>query len=88
MELEGRRCIARVISIDQDKAAQSLKDFTAVCAAPKLNAKKTTIKCTFGKDVWQTESFENKLIRGLLDSGGEQIQILISQEGSDHGNER
>ncbi len=80
MELEERRCIAKVVSFSQEGGSQSAKGFIAVCTAPKSNAKTTTIKCDFGKDIWQTESFENQLIRGLLESGGDQIRILVRQE--------
>jgi len=82
IELERQRCIANVVYLDRDQAAQSLRGLSAVCAAPKPNKRATVIQCVVGKSVWQTESFENKLIRGLLETGGKGVQILIREENA------
>jgi hypothetical protein len=85
IELERQRCVARVISLNQDQAAQSMRGFSAVCTAPRTDRRAVVIQCVFGKDVWQTESLENKLIRGLLEnSGRNEVQILIRQDDAAH----
>jgi len=83
IELQAQRCVAKVVYLDQDKVAQSLKGFSAVCTAPKSNRTGIVIQCAFGKDIWRTESFENKLIRSLLESGGAKVQILIREDSPD-----
>ena len=85
IELERQRCVARLISLKQDQTEHSLRGFSAVCAAPKTDRRAVIIQCVFGKDVWQTESLENKLIRGLLEnSGRNEVQILIRQDDAAH----
>jgi hypothetical protein len=82
MELSADHCIAKLISLDQRPVARSVKGFTAVCTVPKAKSTETIIECRFGKDVWQTESFENKLIRGLLENSRKNVQIRIRQENT------
>lgn len=82
MELSADHCVAKLISLDHALEARSVKGFTAVCTEPKAKSTETIIECRFGKDVWQTESFENKLIRGLLENGGKNVQIRIRQENT------
>jgi serine/threonine protein kinase len=82
MELAGERCIARVVSMIQDKSSRSVKGFSAVCAAPQPNPARTVIECGIGKNVWQTESLENKIIRELLEGADDRIQILVRQEST------
>ena len=80
VEVTGQRCVAIVVSLDQDKAVQSLKGFSAVCTAPKLSATKLAVEMGWGKHVWLTQSLEDKIIRGVLEIGGDQIQVLVRQE--------
>jgi hypothetical protein len=84
MELGVDRSVAILISLEKEAATSSIKGFTAVCTEPKAKSNETIIECRFGKDVWQTESFENKLIRGLLENCGKNVQIRIRQEDSVH----
>jgi hypothetical protein len=84
MELSADHCIAKLISLDHALGGRSVKGFTVVCTVPKAKSRETIIECRFGKDVWQTESLENKLIRGLLESGGKNIQVRIRQENTIH----
>jgi hypothetical protein len=84
MELDAERSVAKVVSLAREHSLLPMKGFTTICTAPKSKERGITIQCAFGKDVWQTESFENKLIRGLLDNGGKDIRILIRQESTAH----
>jgi hypothetical protein len=80
MELDSEHCVARLISLNKEATARSLKGYKAVCIQPKAKKADTVIECRWGKDVWQTESFENKLIRGLLENCGKNVQIRVRQE--------
>jgi RNA polymerase sigma factor (sigma-70 family) len=80
MELEKGRCVARVVSLDRAHATKSLKGLTAACAAPKADRNKTAIEIRLRKNVWRTESLEYKIIRGLLDSSGEDLPLHVVQE--------
>jgi len=62
------------------RADSTMATLSAVCAAPKRYASKSAIELGVGKIVWRTESFENKIIRGLLETAGDQSQILVRQE--------
>src|SRR5690606_34856717 len=73
IELEAERCVARVVSPHQRRPRASVQGFSAVCAAPKAAGQGLVVECVFGKDVWRTESLENKLIRGMLESGGKRV---------------
>lgn len=81
MELKPDRSIAKVVH--RRKAAEnereSLKGLTAVCSASQAAEKPRPIEIRLGKDIWQTESLENKIIRGLLESSGRDTQIVIVQ---------
>lgn len=77
VELEPTRCVAKVVSIAPNYAAKSLKGMAAVCTAPPSEEGRTEIKKPFPKDVWQTESLENKLIRELLQAHEKDTRILI-----------
>lgn len=84
LELEAERSVAKLVSLDKDQAKRSLKNFKAICTEPNAKPNEIIIECRFGKDVWQTESFENKLIRGLLENCGKNVQIRILQENTIH----
>jgi hypothetical protein len=84
MELSADHCVAKLISLDQRPVARSVKGFTAICMEPKGKSNETIIVCRFGRYVWRTESFENKLIRGLLENRAKNVQIRIRQENTIH----
>jgi hypothetical protein len=81
MELEKDRSIAKVVHLRKaaENARESLKGLTAVCSALQAAEKPRPIEIRLAKVVWQTESLENKIIRGLLESSGRDTQILIVQ---------
>lgn len=81
MELDGngKRCIAKVVSLRPDQASKPLKGLAAVTGASS-EKNKVAIETHVGKNVWLTESLENKIIRGLLDAAGPDVRIRIVQE--------
>ena len=80
MELESTRCVAKVVSVVPQHSAKSLKGMAAACTPPLPNEGQPEIKKQFDKDIWQTESLENKLIRELLEAHGNETRILIIHE--------
>jgi hypothetical protein len=70
--------------LEKTPAARSIKGFTAIWTEPKAKSTETIIECRFGKDVWQTEFFENHLTRRLLKNCGKDAQIRIRQENTVH----
>jgi hypothetical protein len=87
IELQRQRCVAKLVYLDQDKAERSVKGFSAVRTAPMASKNGIVVQCAFGREIWQTESLENKLIRGLLESSGGKIQIVVREDNSDHAAE-
>lgn len=83
IELRKDRCVARLGQLDPAMEAQSVKGFRAVCSAPEAKKNELVVQCTFDKGICQTESLENKLIRGLLDTGGDQVKIVIREDTAD-----
>jgi len=80
LELGPDRSIAKVVAIAKESSVESVTGFVAVCAAPHPIPNKSVIACSFSENVWQTESLENKIIKALLESSGDEFQIQIRQE--------
>jgi hypothetical protein len=81
MELKPDRSIANVVHLGKatENARESWKGLTAVCSTSPAAEKPAPIEVRLSKDIWRTESLENKIIRGLLESSGRDTQILIVQ---------
>ncbi len=82
MELDGngKGCIAKLVSLSPSHASKSLKGMAAVATAPMSEKGEAAIETRVGRNVWHTESLENKIIRGLLDTAGPNARILVVQE--------
>ncbi|MFO0880707.1 MAG: RNA polymerase sigma factor [Gemmataceae bacterium] len=82
LELEARRCVARVVTLDPTHSRQSLKGLSAVCAAPRPEKNQVDVERRLDAQVWRTESLENKIIQEML-SRHAGCRILIAQDKGD-----
>ncbi len=84
IELENNRCVAKIVSPISGEAEgtpkMSLQGFNAVSKPPKTDADQALLVMGLADPVWRTESVQNKVIRELLEVGGEHLQIIVRQD--------